>query len=53
MASKRGLEMQLDVLFSYRFPQQLAVLLYKNGELACCVLWWHARAPGLAHCKLR
>jgi hypothetical protein len=29
---KAWLESRLDALFSYRLPQQLAVLVYKNGE---------------------
>ena len=32
---KQGwLEAQLDALFAYRLPQQLSVLLYKNGALS-------------------
>jgi hypothetical protein len=27
----------LDALFAYRLPQQLLVLLYKNGETQTCI----------------
>ena len=33
MAGKQSwLDARLDALFAYRLPQQLSVLLYKNGE---------------------
>lgn len=31
---KQHWEARLDALFAYRLPQQLGVLLYKNGEQA-------------------
>jgi hypothetical protein len=33
MAKQRQMERWLDALFAYRLPQQILVLIYKNGAL--------------------